>query len=63
MCLYSFLECFDPDTYIRILEEDGHILIENIVGEITQRLMNQRIILSAYLDKNQLIILTARDEA
>ncbi len=60
--LHGFLNAFRYDTPIRLLDEERHILYENTVGEITQRLMNQRIVLSAYVERDQLIVITALDE-
>ncbi len=61
--LHGFLNSFRYDTPIRLLDEKGHALYENTVGEITQRIMNQRIVLSAYVEREQLIVITALDDA
>ncbi len=61
--LHRFLDSFRYDTPIRLLDEERHILYENTVGGITQRLMNQRIVLSAYVERDQLIVIAALDEA
>jgi len=62
-CLHCFLDSFRYDTLIRLLDEERHTLYENTVGEITQRIMNQRIVLSAYVERDQLIVITTLDEA
>lgn len=61
--LHDFLNAFRYDTPIRLLDEKGHVLYENTVGEITQRNMDQRIVLSAYVERDRLIVTTALDEA
>jgi len=60
--LHGFLNAFRYDTPIRLLDEKGHVLYENTAGEITQRHMNQRIVLNAYVERDQLIVITALDE-
>ncbi len=61
--LHRFLDSFRNDTPIRLLDEARHILYENTVGGgITQRLINQRIVLSAYVERDRLIVITALDE-
>lgn len=62
MRLHRFLRRFSPETRIRVLEENGTVLDENVVGDIPQRLMNCRSVLTACVEGEQLIVVTARDE-
>ncbi len=61
MCLYGFLACFTPDTRVRILDESGSVLDENTAGEITQRIMNRRVVISSFIKMDQLMVITALD--
>ncbi len=61
MALYDFLEVFNLDTPITVLDKDSKIIDENIVGEVTQRTMNLREVLSAYLEKDKLVVITCLD--
>ena len=49
---------FDPNTPIVILDENRKIIDENIVGEVTQKIMNQREVISASLEKDKLVVIT-----
>lgn len=61
--LYSFLECFNEATEICILDEAGNILAENLVGDITQRIMNQRVVVSSQCEVNKLTVITIKESA
>lgn len=52
---------FSPDTLITILDENRKIIDENIVGEVTQKIMNLREVLSVYLEKDNLVVITCLD--
>lgn len=58
MRLFDFLECFDLNTPVLILDENGMAIDENIVGEITQKTMNQREVLRAYHEVDKIVITT-----
>ena len=62
MKLYHFLKVFEPNTPIAILDENENILDKNIVGEVTQKVMNRRRVLSATLEKNKLVVATFLDK-
>lgn len=61
MTLYDFLKVFSPNTIITILNENRKIIDENIVGEVTQRTMNRREVLNAYLENDKLVLITCFD--
>lgn len=63
MKLYDFLETFNLNTPMLILDENRKIIDENIVGEVTQKIMNQREVLSSYPEKDQLVVITCLDSA
>lgn len=54
MRLFDFLECFDLKTPVLILDENRMVIDENIVGEITQKTINQREVLEAYHEVKKL---------
>ena len=54
MRLFDFLECFDLNTPILTLDENRMAIDENIVGEITQKTMNQREVLKVYHEVEKL---------
>jgi len=62
MCLYGFLACFTADTRVTVLDENGTVLDENTIGEITQRIMNRRTVISSYIKMDQLMVITALDK-
>lgn len=59
--LFDFLEVFSPDAPITILDESRKIIDENIVGEVTQRTINRREVLNAYLENDKLMVITCLD--
>lgn len=61
MRLFDFLEAFSSNTPIVILDENRKIIDENTVGEITQKTMNLREVLSAYLENDKLVVITCLD--
>lgn len=61
MTTYDFLEVFNLNTPITVLDKDSKIIEENIVGEITQRTMNRREVLNAYLENDKLMVITCLD--
>lgn len=61
MTLYDFLEVFNLNTPITVLDKDSKIIEENIVGEVTQRTMNRREVLNAYLENDKLVVITCLD--
>lgn len=38
--LFTFLENFDPENKIRILDEEGTILFDGVMGDVPQRTSN-----------------------
>lgn len=61
--LFNFLECFNEATEICILDEAGNILAENQVGDVTQRIMNQRVVVSSQCEINKLTVITTKESA
>lgn len=61
MALYDFLEVFNLNTPITVLDKDSKIIEENIVGEVTQRTMNRREVLNVYLENDKLVVITCFD--
>lgn len=60
MMLHDFLEIWDLSTPILVLDKNSVIIEDNVVGEVTQRTLNQREILKAYYDyeKEKLVVTT-----
>ena len=58
MRLFDFLECFDSKTPVLILDENRMAIDENIVGEITQKTMNQREVLKVYHEMEKIVVTT-----
>lgn len=56
MRLFDFLECFDLKTPVLILDENRMVIDENIVGEITQKTMNQREVLKVYHEVEKIVV-------
>ena len=61
MTLYDFLAVFNLNTPIIVIDKDSKIIEENIVGEVTQKIMNQREVLNAYLENDKLVVITCLD--
>lgn len=61
MTLYGFWEVFNLNTPITVLDKNSKIIEENIVGEVTQRTMNRREVLNAYLENDKLVVITCLD--
>lgn len=62
MRLYEFLECFNSETKIHVLDEDGTILDENVIREIRQGVMNRRDVLKAYFQNGVLEVVTVYEQ-
>ena len=62
MRLFDFLECFDLNTPILTLDENRMAIDENIVGEITQKTMNQREVLKVYHEVEKIVVTTCCSE-
>ena len=58
MKLFDFLGCFDLNTPVLILDENRMAIDENIVGEITQKTMNQREVLKVYHEVEKIVVTT-----
>lgn len=56
------MECFDLNTPILILDENRMTIDENIVGEITQKIMNQREVLKGYHEAGKIVVTTCCSE-
>lgn len=62
MRLFDFLECFDLKTPVLILDENRMVIDENIVGEITQKTMNQQEVLKVYHEVEKIVLTTCCSE-
>lgn len=56
------MECFDLNTSVLILDENRMAIDENIVGEITQKTMNQREVLKVYHEVEKIVVTTCCSE-
>ena len=44
--LFTFLECFDIENFIKIFDESGALIYDGKVGDVPQRITNMKSVVS-----------------